>query len=61
MEVLVSDGFSEDRQTIFVTVNDVAGGIIPAPKGDDAPMAAPSAMPQPVVEVPTGVEAGWLF
>ena len=61
VEVLVSDGISEDRQTIFVTVNDVAGGIIPAPKGDDAPMAAPSVMPPPVVEVPTGVEAGWLF
>jgi hypothetical protein len=61
VEVLVSDGISEDRQTIFVTVNDVAGGIIPAPKGDDAPMAAPSVMPPPVVEIPTGVEGGWLF
>ncbi|WGM40739.1 cadherin domain-containing protein [Caulobacter sp. NIBR1757] len=59
VEVIVSDGFSEDRQTIFVTVADVAGGIIPAPKGDGAPMDAPAFIPPP--EVSTGVEGGWLF
>ena len=59
VEIAVSDGFSEDRQTIFVTINDVAGGIIAAPKGDQTPMAAPIPVPPP--EVTTGVEGGWLF
>ncbi|MDB5469835.1 MAG: hypothetical protein JWR84_1395 [Caulobacter sp.] len=62
VEVIVSDGFGEDRQTIFITINDVAGGIIvPGPKGDGAPMDGPAVLPPPAVEVPTGVEGGWLF
>ncbi len=61
VEIVVSDGLSEDRQSIFVTVNDVAGGIIAPPKGDIAPMAAPAILPPPAVEVATGVEGGWLF